>query len=32
VKKTAKWDYLLVGESDIKTAKGSWAALKKLGR
>ena len=25
------WRYLLVSESDINTAKGSWAALKKLG-
>ena len=27
----AQWRYLLVSESDITTAKGSWAALKKLG-
>lgn len=27
----AKWHYLLVSEADIKTAKGSWSALKKLG-
>jgi type III restriction enzyme len=26
-----KWRYLLVSESDIATAKGSWAALEKLG-
>jgi type III restriction enzyme len=26
-----KWKYLLVSETDIKTAKGSWDALKKLG-
>ncbi len=26
-----KWRYLLVSESDIETAKGSWEALKKLG-
>ncbi len=25
------WRYLLVSESDVDTAKGSWAALKKLG-
>jgi type III restriction enzyme len=25
------WRYLLVSETDIATAKGSWAALKKLG-
>ncbi len=25
------WRYLLVSEADINTAKGSWAALKKLG-
>ena len=25
------WRYLLVSESDIDTAKGSWSALKKLG-
>jgi type III restriction enzyme len=25
------WRYLLVSETDINTAKGSWAALKKLG-
>lgn len=28
---SAKWKYLLVSESDIRTAKGSWSALKKLG-
>ena len=27
----APWRYLLVSESHIKTAKGSWTALKKLG-
>jgi type III restriction enzyme len=27
----ATWRYLLVSESDVDTAKGSWAALKKLG-
>ena len=25
------WRYLLVSESDVDTAKGSWDALKKLG-
>jgi type III restriction enzyme len=25
------WHYLLVSEADVKTAKGSWLALKKLG-
>ncbi len=25
------WRYLLVSESDVDTAKGSWLALKKLG-
>lgn len=25
------WKYLLVSESDVQTAKGSWTALKKLG-
>jgi type III restriction enzyme len=25
------WRYLLVSESDVETAKGSWSALKKLG-
>lgn len=25
-----KWNYLLVGEDDVKTASGSWTALKKL--
>ena len=25
------WRYLLVSESDVDTARGSWAALKKLG-
>ena len=27
----ATWRYLLVSEADVDTAKGSWAALKKLG-
>jgi type III restriction enzyme len=27
----ACWRYLLVCESDVKTAKGSWPALKGLG-
>jgi type III restriction enzyme len=27
----ARWHYLLVSETDVKTAKGSWAALKGLG-
>jgi type III restriction enzyme len=27
----ATWRYLLVSETDIKTAKGSWDALKRLG-
>jgi hypothetical protein len=26
----AIWHYLLVSESDISTAKGSWSALKRL--
>ncbi len=26
------WAYLLVSESDVETAKGSWAALKRLGQ
>ncbi len=26
-----RWHYLLVSESDVETAKGSWPALKKLG-
>ena len=26
----AKWNYLLASENDVKTAKGSWKALKKL--
>jgi hypothetical protein len=26
-----RWHYLLVSETDVKTAKGSWAALKGLG-
>ncbi len=25
------WQYLLVSEADVETAKGSWSALKKLG-
>jgi type III restriction enzyme len=28
----AKWDYLLVLESDVASAKGSWSALKGLNR
>lgn len=27
----AEWGYLLVSESDVRAAKGSWLALKKLG-
>lgn len=27
----AEWRYLLVGESDIATSRGSWSALKNLG-
>ena len=27
-----EWCYLLVGETDVAEARGSWAALKKLGR
>ena len=27
----ATWRYLIVSESDVDTAKGSWSALKKLG-
>jgi len=27
----SEWSDLLVSESDIKDAKGSWGALKKLG-
>ncbi len=26
-----RWGYLLLSESDIKTANGSWPALKRLG-
>jgi hypothetical protein len=26
-----RWRYLLLSESDVKTAKGSWEALKALG-
>jgi type III restriction enzyme len=26
------WEYLLLAEADVKTAKGSWSALKALGR
>lgn len=26
-----EWRYLLVSESDVETAKGSWGALKLLG-
>lgn len=25
------WRYILLSETDIETAKGSWAALKKIG-
>lgn len=28
---TVNWDYLIVSESDIDIAKGSWAALLRLG-
>lgn len=28
----AEWRYLLVGETDVAEARGSWDALKKLGR
>ena len=27
----ARWRYLLVSESDVRTAKGSWQSLKALG-
>lgn len=27
-----EWRYLLVGETDVAEARGSWSALKKLGR
>jgi hypothetical protein len=27
----AVWRYLIVPETDVETAKGSWRALKKLG-
>ncbi len=30
-KVSVRWRYLLVSESDVRTAKGSWAALKALG-
>jgi type III restriction enzyme len=30
-KVSVEWRYLLVCESDVKTARGSWEALKKLG-
>jgi len=30
-KTRAKWGYLIVSESDVDTAKGSWSALQKLG-
>ncbi|MFN2470574.1 MAG: DEAD/DEAH box helicase family protein [Gaiellaceae bacterium] len=30
-KAESKWQYLLLSESDIKAAKGSWPALKKMG-
>jgi type III restriction enzyme len=26
-----RWRYLLVSESDVEAARGSWGALKKLG-
>ena len=26
-----RWGYLLVSETDLKTAKGSWPALRRLG-
>ncbi len=29
--KKVSWKYLLVSETDIATAKGSWDALKQLG-
>jgi type III restriction enzyme len=29
---TVTWVYLLVSESDVETAKGSWTALKRLGQ
>jgi type III restriction enzyme len=28
---TVTWRYLLLSETDVKIAKGSWPALKKLG-
>ena len=28
----SEWRYLLVGESDVAEARGSWSALKQLGR
>jgi type III restriction enzyme len=31
-KTPTEWRYLLVSESDVSDARGSWAALKKLGR
>jgi type III restriction enzyme len=30
-KVTDTWRYLLVSEDHVKTAKGSWAALRRLG-
>jgi type III restriction enzyme len=27
----ATWGYLLVSETDVRTARGSWHALKRLG-
>jgi len=27
-----EWRYLLVSEDDVETARGSWPALRKLGR
>ena len=29
---SARWNYLLVSEADVETAKGSWEALKRLGQ
>ncbi|HYZ79071.1 MAG TPA: hypothetical protein VE596_17025 [Gaiellaceae bacterium] len=31
-KTTTEWRYLLVSESDVSAARGSWSALKRLGR
>jgi type III restriction enzyme len=30
-KAEAEWRYLLLSETDIRDAKGSWPALKKMG-